>query len=140
VTPDDARKTLLAAAKMRMPRFDERDTAGMRIEKLEEYMLQIAITTGDLEEARLHIQMALRALQIRWADLQGWEIHLQGKATKPRTKTEIIEAKRLTDPVLHDGIEESKFLIARLTEQIHRLSRMGDDQIASRVYTLLAGT
>jgi hypothetical protein len=139
VTPDDARRTLLAAAKLRMPRFEERDTTGMRIEKLESYMLTIALTTGDLEEARLYMQMALRALQLQWDAITGWEIHAPPGA-KARTGPQIAAAKRLVDPTLHDGIEEAKFLIARLTEQIHRLSRMGDDQIASRVYTLLAGT
>jgi hypothetical protein len=52
----------------------------------------------------------------------------------------IAQAKRLIEPDLYDGIVEAKFLIARLTEQINRLSHMGDDQVASRIYSLLAGT
>lgn len=139
MTADEVRKVLFTAAKLRMPRFDDRDTQGMRIDKLESYLLSMALVRGDLEEARLHIQQALFMLQGTWDNLQGWEVHLPA-SKKARTREEIRQAKRTLDPLTYDGIEDCKFLIARLTEQINRLSRMGDDQVASRIYTLLAGS
>jgi hypothetical protein len=141
MTADDARRHLLAASRLRMPRFDERDTDGMKIEKIENHLLVTAITRGDLEECRLHMQMALHDLQRQWDDIprEAWEVHAP-KTEKARTQVAIAQAKRLIEPDLYDGIVEAKFLIARLTEQINRLSHMGDDQVASRIYSLLAGT
>lgn len=143
MTPDDARHTLLAAAKLRMPKFDQRDGPGARIKKLEDYLLQTASTGADLEEARLHMQMALHALQEKWDAIPSaaWEIHAPAEG-RARTKESIRQAKRLIGPdeeALYQGIIEATFLIARLTEQIQRLCRMGDDQVASRIYTMLAG-
>jgi hypothetical protein len=138
VTSEEIRTTLFAAAKLRIPRFDDADTQGMRIEKLEAYLLLSAQTGGDLEEARLYCQQALFDLTKQWEALVGWEIHVPAGA-KARTGPVIREAKRLLDPDLHEAIEESKWLIARLTEQGQRLNRMGHDQIASRVYSLMAG-
>jgi hypothetical protein len=138
LTLDEVRTLLFTAAKLRMPRFGENDTTGMRVEKLENYLLTMAVTRGDLEEGRLYIQQTLRTLQLKWDTLQGWEIHAPA-AGKARTKVAIREAKALTDPALHDALQECVWLIARLTEQINRLSKMGDDQVASRIYTLIAG-
>lgn len=139
MTLDEVRQVLFDTATLRMPRFDDRDTTGMRIEKLETYLLTIAMKRGDLEEGRLHIQQSLRNLQLQWEALTGWEEHAPA-TEKARTQAAIRDAKRKTNQPLHDSIEECKWLIARLTEQINRLSKMGDDQIASRTYTLLAGS
>jgi hypothetical protein len=139
VTIDEVRKVLFDAATLRMPRFDDRDTTGMRIEKLETYLLKIAMKRGDLEEGRLHIQQALRNFQLQWEALTGWEVHAPA-TERARTQAAIRDAKRMVDQPLYDALEECKWLIARLTEQINRLSKMGDDQIASRTYTLLAGS
>lgn len=139
MTVQEVRQLLFNAAALRMPRFDDRDTVGMRIDKLEKYLLTIAHTRGDLEEGRLHLQQALRDLQIKWEAIQGWEEHAPA-TERARTRDAIAQAKRKVDPQTYDGIEDAKWLIARLTEQINRLSKMGDDQIASRTYTLLAGS
>lgn len=141
MTNDEVRKILFDCATLRMPRFDDRDTVGARIDKLERYLLTIAISRGDLEEGRLHIQQALRNLVMRWENITGWELHAPA-TEKARTKENIRQAKRLVGDgaAIDDAIEECKWLIARLTEQINRLSKMGDDQIASRAYTLLAGS
>ena len=139
MTTDEVRQLLFSAAALRMPKFDERDTVGARIDKLERYLLTIACTRGDLEEGRLYLQLALRNLQIKWDTIKGWEEHAAA-TERARTKDAIAQAKRKVDPQTYDGIDEAKWLIARLTEQINRLSKMGDDQIASRTYTLLAGS
>jgi hypothetical protein len=140
MTLDEIRTTLFTAAKLRIPRFDDRDTTGMRIEKLEDYLLTAAVTSGELDEARLHCHQVLHDCERRWRQLQGWEIHLPvRKGATPYTQTQIVEAKRLSEPDLYEQIIEMKFLAARLSEQIHRLHKMADDQVASRIYTLMAG-
>jgi hypothetical protein len=140
VTLDEIRTTLFTAATLRIPRFDERDTTGMRIEKLEDYLLTAAVTSGELEEGRLYCYQALHDFERQWRNLQGWEIHLPNRrGTAPSTQPQIVEAKRLADPGLYENIVEMKFLVARLSEQIHRLHKMADDQVASRIYTLMAG-
>jgi hypothetical protein len=135
------RTILFAAAQRRMPRFEDRDTDGMKIEKLETYLLSSAHVRGDLEEARLWMQQTLRDLDLQWRAIEGWELHLDRK--RAATKEQLRQAKRMVGPseaAIDDAMEEAKWLIARLTEQINRLSHMGDDQVASRIYTLLAGS
>jgi hypothetical protein len=61
------------------------------------------------------------------------------KGATPYTQTQIVEAKRLSEPDLYEQIIEMKFLAARLSEQIHRLHKMADDQVASRIYSMMAG-
>lgn len=139
MTLDEIRTALFTAAKLRIPRFDDRDTTGMRIEKLEDYLLTAAVTSGELEEARLYCYQALHDYEREWRELQGWEIHLPDRKGA-YTQTQIVEAKRLTDPDLYENIVEIKFLVARLSEQIHRLHKMADDQVASRIYSMMAGT
>lgn len=132
------RTTLFTAAKLRIPRFEEHESQGARIDKLESYLLSSAVVGGDLEEARLFCQQALHDLTKQWDHLQGWEIHLPASA-KTRTGPAIREAKRIFNPDLYDSIVEAQWLIARLSEQIHRLRKMGDDQVASRIYTMMGG-
>lgn len=140
MTLDEIRRCLFTAAKLRIPRFDERDTTGMRIEKLEDYLLTAAVTSGELEEGRLYVYQALHDYEREWRAMEGWEIHLPArKGTTGYTQTQIVEAKRLTDADLYENIVETKFLAARLSEQIHRLHKMADDQVASRIYSLMSG-
>lgn len=139
MTTQEIRQTLFDASKLRMPTFNDHDTAGERIEALEEYLLKMAVTRGDLEEARLHCQQALLNLQRKWENLSGWEVHIQGHPSKVSGPM-IREAKRLSDTALAEAIDDAKWLNARLAEQISRLSKLGDDQVASRVYTLMVGS
>jgi len=131
---DAIRLTLFTAAKLRVPRFDERDSTGARIDKMEKFLLDSAATGGELEEARLHCQQALFDLTKQWDAIPL----VQG--AKPMTGPQIIEHRKACNPDLWDGIAEAKWLIARLTEQIQRLRKMGDDQLVSRIYTLMAGS
>lgn len=134
MTQDEIRTTLFASAKLRVPKFDDRDSTGARIDKMEQFLLASATTGGDLEEARLHCQQALYDLTKRWDAIPL----LQGP--KAMTGPQIIEHRKTIDPALWEGIQEAKWLIARLTEQIQRLRKMGDDQVVSRIYTLMAGS
>lgn len=138
---DAIRATIFKAARMRIPRFDERDTVGMRIDRLESYLLAAAEMRGELDEARLYAHQALFDLDKQWDAIPqvAWEVHAP-TAQRARTQAAIQQAKRMVEPDLHEAIEEAKWLVARLTEQINRISHMGDDQIASRVYTLMAGS
>jgi hypothetical protein len=137
VTLDEIRTTLFAAAKLRVPKFDARDSTGQRIDKMETYLLTVASTCGDLEEARLFCHQALHDLDGKWQE-QEYDIPVGQKGAM--SGPAIAAAKAAKNPLLAAQIREMKWLIARLTEQISRLSRMGDDQIVSRVYTFMAGT
>lgn len=141
---DEIRKTLFKAASLRIPRFEERDSTGTKIDKLEDYLLKMAMMRGDLEEARLYAQQALRDLGVQWQDISrdAYDLHLP-KGKKVPSQEDIRQAKRAIGPderAIDDGMQEARWLIARLTEQIQRLSHMGDDQVASRIYTLMAGS
>jgi hypothetical protein len=138
VSVDEIREVLTRAAAVRMPRFTPEMHSRERVEILEDYLNLTAVARGELEEARLWAHMALRDLTQEWDDIKGWGMHLQGNGR--HTKDDVVAAKREVRPELHDGIKEAKWLVERLTDQIDRIgARMGDDQVASRIYTLIAG-
>jgi hypothetical protein len=113
VTLDEIRTTLFTAAKLRIPRFDERDTTGMRIEKLEDYLLTAAVTSGELEEGRLYCYQALHDYERQWRDAPGLgDPPAEPQGHRAYTQTQIVEAKRLAAPDLYENIAEMKFLSA----------------------------
>lgn len=138
MTVDEIRDVLERAASVRMPRFTPDLGSREKVELLEDYLNLTAVTRGELEEARLWAHMALRELLEQWDGIQGWGMHLPSNGR--HTKDDVVAAKREIRPDLHVGLKEAKFLVERISEQIDRLgSRMGDDQVASRLYTLIAG-
>jgi hypothetical protein len=138
VTLEEIRAALTAAADVRMPRFTPDMGGREKVELLEDYLNLTAVARGELEHARLWAHMALRELTVQWDEIQGWGMHLQSNGR--HTKDDVINAKREIRPDLYAGLTEAKWLVERLTEQLDRLgSRMGDDQVASRIYTLIAG-
>jgi hypothetical protein len=136
MTLDEIRTTLHRAAALRMPRFTPETTMRERVDALEEYLNLTAIMRGDLEEARLYANGALHDLGREWEAIVGWEAHLR-RRRQDATQADVYTARAEIRPDLHDGLREAKWLIARLAEQIDRLSHMGDDQVASRIYTLI---
>jgi hypothetical protein len=142
VTIDDARKVLAEAAKLRIPRrSDEAIKEGgtrVLVEKLEEYLLETAYWRGELEEARLHMYDARQLLVQQWSELQGYEAALPSGAARNPTRDQVIAAKRQMRPDLYSGMEEAKYLIDRLSDQIRRLK--DDDAATSRAYTLATGS
>jgi hypothetical protein len=131
MTVEEIELVLYAAADVRMPRFVDDLSPRERVTLLEDYLNLTAVTRADLERARLHAQAALKTLTDQWE---------QVPAERKRTLRETTEAKALVAPELHEGIKQARWLIARLGEQIDRLSHMGDDQVASRMYTLITGS
>lgn len=131
MTVEEIELVLYTAAKVRMPRFTEELTARERVDILEDYLNLTAVTRADLEEARLHAHASLRLLTESWEQLS-----VEAK----RTLRERNEAKAEVDPDLHSSLNHLRWLIARLNEQISRLSHMGDDQVASRLYTVIVGS
>jgi hypothetical protein len=136
VTLEEIRRVLHSAAAVRMPRLTSAMGARERVDALEDYLNLTAVTRGELEEARLYAQGAVHELTREWEAIEGWEAHVRRRRAE-LPQHEITAAKRECRPDLHDGIREAKFLVARLGEQIDRLSKMGDDQVASRIYTLI---
>jgi hypothetical protein len=138
VTLAEIRALLHTSARVRMPRFTEQMTSRERVEALEDYLNLTAVTRGELEEARLYAQGALHDLSAEWDTIVGWEMHLRHHRANVALH-EINAAKREVRPDLHAGITEAKWLVARLSEQINRLAKLGDDEVASRLYTLIVG-
>lgn len=111
---------------------------GDKVSQLEDYLVDLAVARGDLEEARLHLHAALNPMLDEWDRIIGWEAHL-GYSSRT-TQEDVRRAKREIRPELHDAINEAKRLAARIGEQIVRLGGMGDEQVASRLYTLITGS
>jgi hypothetical protein len=139
MTLEEIRRALHAGAALRMPRFGPDTTSRERVDALEEYLNLTAVTRGDLDEARLYAHGVVLELGREWEAIEGWEAHL-GRSRSSATQADIAAAKAEIRPELHDALTEARWLVARLTEQIDRLSHMGDDQVASRIYTLITGT
>lgn len=103
-------------------------------EELAEFMLLSAYYAGELADERLDHYITLRRLQGEWDHLEGWEMFRTGKTDSSRD-----EAKRVMRPELWDELATTKWIIARLSEEIDRLNRDAEKAV-SRTYTMLTGT
>lgn len=133
VTVDEARELLFRNARLRFPSSKGLAT-GEKIDALEDYITDVAIARGELEEARLHMHEALAALLTQWDEIVGWEVLLPSSRY---TQEDVRRAKKQLRPDLGHGIEHARRLVARMSEQIHRLEQ--DEKMASRQYTLITG-
>jgi len=138
---EECKRLLHLHARLRMPRFEygvhgeETPTAASaKVEKLEEYLGDVAIARGDLEEARLWADHTRHSLEEAWEKVEGWQQQVPNKATGPQ----IMEAKRKIDPATYGALRECKWVIAKLGDQIRRLEK--DEEVASRRYTLIVGS
>jgi hypothetical protein len=136
VTADDCKKDVFEAAKLLLPRFDEKPGVMEKVSKLEDHALLSARWRGRLEEGRLYMEEVLHRFIVQWEKLEGWEVHLR-RRSKEMTKDDIIQAKRNTNPVLWENISDTKHLVAMLSAAIRRLEK--DEERGSRVYTFLTG-
>lgn len=129
----DAQKV---AKDLRVPVWDRNGTEPIKVlvDQLAEFMLLSAYVAADLHSERLDDYLELRPKQLEWDHLEGWEMLRQGKTDSSRE-----EAKRGLRPELHEEIDELKFRIARLTDEIERLNRDAEKAV-SRAYTILTGT
>lgn len=137
MTLDEIRTVVEDCARMRMPKLRSLEP-GDKVSQLEDYLVELAIARGQLEEARMYLHAALDPLLDQWDNIKGWEAHV-GYSTRT-TQDDIRRAKKEIRPDLHDSINEAKRLGARIGEQIVRLGGMGDEQVASRLYTLITGS
>lgn len=138
MTLEEIRQVLHTSAKVTMPRFTEEMGPRERVEILEDYLNLTAVTRAELDHARLCAHGALKDLGDEWDQIQGWGMHLSGNGR--HTQADITAAKAEIRPELHAAMKEARWLVDRITEQIDRLSKMGDDQVASRIYSLISGT
>ena len=134
---EEIRAVLDRALRLRMPRFGAEQGVRDRIDALDTYLGETAIARGELEEARFYAYEAGRALKEEWDAIAGWETVID-KSSRNRTQADVEEAKRTINPGLWEGIQEAKYLVERLTDQIKRLTL--DDAAASRRYTMLTGS
>ena len=131
---EECKRILHQHATLRMPVFTADDNTGFKVDKIENYMGDLAVARGDLEEARLWADHIRHTLEETWEKVDGWQQQVPAKATGPQ----IVEAKRKIDPATYAALRECKWVIAKLTDQIKRLEK--DEENGSRRYTLLTGS
>jgi hypothetical protein len=135
VTYEEVSEVVAEVAAVHLPEFPSDMPARTKIEGLEDHLLYTARGRGILEEARLALEDQYELIDDKWKKLTGWEMYLNGK---PKSNTDIDEAKRQLDPSL---FEERRLCIKCLRQvgnQIRRLEK--DDAVASRSYTMLTGS
>lgn len=120
---------LALSIEIRVPTFTADDSAGFKVEKLEEWVLGTAAVAGGLCRERLEAHVALAA------DLESWE---QLEAGFGKTGADRRQAKAMLRPDLDRRIRVLRWRIERLTEEIDRLER--EYAKVSRAYTMIAGS
>lgn len=131
---EEIRTIIQRASALRMPGLPE---GGKRewVESLMDYLQQTAVARAELLEAREAVELTLSTLDDRWAKLEGWHAIAGHKPTQPQ----IEEAKRQVDEELWTARREAKRVLGVIDAQVKRLGGMSDDEIASRLYTLVSG-
>lgn len=114
---------------MRAPRYDKDKGRRERIDELEAYLLESAFMQGELTETRVDFEQTLWPLEEVWANLTGWE-HLR----RTRTETAVTAAKRMVDPETYNAMEDIKWIITKLTQEIDRMER--DSSKVSRAFSM----
>lgn len=129
----DSSESFRKAQALRFPVWsDPQPGAGQKIQELEDHLMLGAYYDGELCTERHECYVALAVAQHGWHHLEGWEPLRQGK-----TDASIALAKRTLRPDLFDAMEQEKWWIRRLSEEIDRIER--DYSKASRLYTMLTG-
>lgn len=118
-----------------MPVFARGTTPSAKIVELEEYLLLSASVQGDLTEERFDWMSRLVPVEDEWEHLPQEE---WGHLRRTRTETAVMHAKRVARPELYDDIQDMKWMIKRLTEEIDRMER--DATKCSRAYTMITGS
>lgn len=126
---------LLAASQLRIPKLDPNESPGLKIGKLEEYMLQVAYHRGDLEEAIGWVLEAKHDARRTLDGVQGWEQTVPRQAD--RTQERVLEAKARIAPEPVAILRDSDYYLKRLERQVRRLEL--DHNAVSRAYTLITG-
>lgn len=135
MTYEEVIDRLAEIAELRMPDWPEDVAASVKIEGLEDHLLETARARGILEAARIQLENAYEEIDDRWRDLAGYEPYLRGK---PKTQAEIDEAKRHADKDLFTERRLCQKLLRQVGNQTRRLEK--DDAAASRCYTMLTGS
>lgn len=119
---------LSRAAGLRFPELTPLASNSHRVNALTQYIEDLAIARGDVEEERLYAHVRLR----------GAEELLRGvPVVGGKTKIQAAEARRAGNPEAAREERGAKWLVERCTEQVERLR--ADYEAASRTYTLLSG-
>lgn len=124
------------AKAMRVPVWNRAagESTRLLIDELAEFMLLSAQVAGELHEERLALKLELHPKDYEWDTLEGWEMMRQGKTDSSRE-----QAKRDSRPDLYEEINNLRFHIGLLTDEIDRLNRDAEKAV-SRAYTILTGT
>lgn len=106
-----------------------------KIARLESYLLLTAEARQMAHQAEIAASDALFECDRKMRE--GWQSYLTGSASKA-TGPQIAEAKRQAFPEEYDRRGRLEWLTKQFAKQIRRLEQ--DDEVASRVYTLIAGS
>ena len=126
-------EVLERSLKMRPPRYDRLMSSSMRVELLEEFMLESAYIQGDLTEARVEWEKVLWPLEQEWHDITGWEEFRRNK-----TEAGVRAAKRMVRPDLWAMMEDIRWVIKRMGDEIERMESTAAK--VSRSYTMETGS
>lgn len=123
-----ASSALARAASLRFPELSPLGSNLGRVNALTQYIQELAVARGDVEEERLYAHVRLR---------QAEELLRGVPVVGGKTKVQAAEARRASHPDAAREERGAKWLVERCTEQIDRLR--ADFESASRTYTLLSG-
>jgi len=135
MTYEEVKDRIIEVAAVHLPETPEDMASRIKIEVLEAHLLYTARARGILEEARLAMEDRYEEIDDTWRKLTGYEMYLNGK---PKSQTDIDEAKRQVDPNLFGERRLIMKLLRQVGNQIRRLEK--DDAVASRSYTMLTGS
>lgn len=106
-----------------------------KVARLESYLLLTAEARQMAHQSEIAASDALFECDRKMAE--GWESYLKVSAAKA-TGPQIAEAKRVAFPETYVERQRLEWLVKQFGKQIRRLEQ--DDEVASRVYTLIAGS
>lgn len=135
MTYDEVKVVVAEVAAVHLPELSDDIGAREKIDELEGHLLYTARARGILEEARLGLEDVYEDIDHKWKNVTGYEIYLNGK---PKSNTDIDEAKRQAEPDLFVERRLCMKLLRQVGNQIRRLEK--DDAVASRAYTMLTGS
>lgn len=138
---EEIRSTLAEALKLRVPRFSDEIGPRERASALGDYLLISANVSGALVEARHWLRLLEEELAGKLRNLEGYEAALSaaGHQKGAPTKSQIMQAKRLTAPHLFDAHAEGRNLRGSVDDQIERL-KFEAQFVISRAYTIISGS
>jgi hypothetical protein len=136
VTPQEIDDIIERASKLRIPLRDPEKSVKEWVDELIDYLPQTAVARGDLLQAREAVELGANLLDDTWANIEGW----QAVAGHKPTRDQVEDAKRTINPDTWAGRREARRVLGLIDRQVGRLGGLSDDEVVSRLYSLLSGS